>query len=333
MSQAPAYNRKKNFQNDSPDRTDHGALNTEFDAVASTLNVLRQNAAIIQRDDGALAYRSVGFDQLTDAAKAGLATPGPRGLQGIQGIQGVQGVQGDFGPVGASFNADSVGIASERDVYDNRLKGFSFFAINTGLLYFKLSNTMGDWSQGFPLGRGEQGPRGLQGIQGIQGVQGVEGPRGLQGVQGIQGPVGTPDLSTTVRNNTDTPQGVQGTLSAPNFEASGGYKGTSYLIGQSVRMRQRGGRLSIDNGQEQNPSLIDVELNTVYTRGTNVANTGIKLANGDDLGTLFDPSGSSSNKLAGVQVGESSVSITGKTTVTAKLTVENNQLIIKLEAA
>ena len=54
MSQAPAYNRIKNFLENNPDRTDHGALNSELDAVADSINAIRENIAILQKDDGSL---------------------------------------------------------------------------------------------------------------------------------------------------------------------------------------------------------------------------------------------------------------------------------------
>ena len=63
-------------------------------------------------------------------------------------------------------------------------------AIDTGQLFFKLSNTAGDWSAGAPFGRGEAGPAGAQGpagVQGLQGLQGIQGPPGAQGPAGING--------------------------------------------------------------------------------------------------------------------------------------------------
>lgn len=54
MTAATAYNRTKNFLENNPDRTDHSSLNNEFDAVSESINGLRANAALIQKDDGTL---------------------------------------------------------------------------------------------------------------------------------------------------------------------------------------------------------------------------------------------------------------------------------------
>lgn len=76
MSQPPAYARSYSF-------TDHTAnhpndpqpgvsLDNEFDDVALTANAIRANLALIQRDDGALANRAVGPDQLSLELTLGL---------------------------------------------------------------------------------------------------------------------------------------------------------------------------------------------------------------------------------------------------------------------
>jgi microcystin-dependent protein len=112
---------------------------------------------------------------------------GPTGPQGIQGTQGIQ------GPTGNSYSPSATGLTSERATYNAQAKGFSFLDIQTGLIYFKLSATSGDWSPGFGFQRGPQGIQGIQGVQGAQGIQGVQGPTGLQGPigsQGLQGPAG-----------------------------------------------------------------------------------------------------------------------------------------------
>lgn len=183
--QAPAYSRTKNFQENNGASTDHAALNSELDKVALSIDGLRTNAALLQKDDGTLGNEVVGMANLTPEAIASLQVPGPAGAQGIQGIQGIQGVQGVKGDTGASFDADARDLFANRGLYDLQPKGFSMLAMDTGLLYFKLSATGGDWSDGEQFGKGDTGATGAQGIQGIQGIQ------GLQGIQGIPG-VGTP---------------------------------------------------------------------------------------------------------------------------------------------
>jgi len=84
------------------------------------------------------------------------------------------------------------------------------FSLATGYgeIYFKNTDSLGDWSVGIPFGRGprgdqgDQGPIGNQGVQGDQGVIGNSGPQGPQGNVGVQGPQGsTGNLG---------PQGAQG---------------------------------------------------------------------------------------------------------------------------
>ena len=114
---------------------------------------------------------------------AGVAGPqGPQGAMGPAGPAGPQGPQGDVGPMGPagmSFNPDETGPFSERTFYDAELENFSYVATDTGTIYWKLSNAVGDWSQGTPFGRGPQGPAGPTGPQGIQGPKGDTGDRGL----------------------------------------------------------------------------------------------------------------------------------------------------------
>lgn len=64
MAQPAEYNRRKDFTDQDGDDTDHSALNQEFDAAAQSINGIRLNLALIQKDDGALANQSVGSDQL-----------------------------------------------------------------------------------------------------------------------------------------------------------------------------------------------------------------------------------------------------------------------------
>jgi hypothetical protein len=99
--QAPAYNRTKNFTENNPDRTDHAALNAELDNAAESINALRANLDLLQKDDGTLENAIIGLANLTEDAILALRVPGAQGIQGIQGIQGLQGVKGDTGATGA----------------------------------------------------------------------------------------------------------------------------------------------------------------------------------------------------------------------------------------
>lgn len=186
--QAPAYNRTKNFLENNPDRTDHGALNAELDKVALSIDGLRDNAALIQKDDGSLQNSVVALVNLAPDAILALQVPGPVGPVGPVGAVGPAGPQGIKGDVGSSFDADVKDLFANRSLYNLQPKGFSFLAIDTGNLYFKISATSGDWSPGFVYGKGDTG------ATGAVGATGPVGPQGLQGIQGPVGPVGAPGL-------------------------------------------------------------------------------------------------------------------------------------------
>lgn len=98
---------------------------------------------------------------------------GPAGPTGAQGPIGIQGPQGPEGPIGKSFDPDASGLTADRDAYNAEPANFSFLDVETGTVYFKLSNDVGTWSTGVPFGRGPQG------LQGVQGIQGPAGPIGL----------------------------------------------------------------------------------------------------------------------------------------------------------
>lgn len=202
MPQAPAYNRSKNFLENNPDRTDHGALNAELDRAALSINALRANAALLQADDGTLKAEVVGLGALAPSVLAALQVPGPAGPIGPAGPSGPIGLRGPKGDTGASFTADVRDAFANRSLYNLQPKGFAFLAMDTGMLYFKLSAASGDWSDGAVFGKGDtgatgpEGPQGPQGIQGLQGIQGVAGPAGTAGADGLDGVVTSLDTST-----------------------------------------------------------------------------------------------------------------------------------------
>jgi hypothetical protein len=152
---------------------------------------------------------------------AGEAGPqGAAGPIGAQGPQGPTGPQGPEGPAGQSFNPDAAGPTSDRSAYDAEPMGFSFLDTQAGIIYWKLSNTLADWSTGVNFGRGPQGIQGETGLTGPegptgpQGLQGETGAQGLQGIQGEVGPVG-PEGPTGPQGDQGPmgaagPQGVQG---------------------------------------------------------------------------------------------------------------------------
>ena len=129
---------------------------------------------------------------------------GPIGERGPQGPQGVQGPQGETGPQGQSFTPDATGPRDSRSLYDNQNANFTYFALDTATIYYKLTNALGDWSDGVCL-RGDTGEQGPQGIQGEKGDKGDKGDQGEQGIQGEVGPEG-PQGKTGPRGE----QGIQG---------------------------------------------------------------------------------------------------------------------------
>lgn len=68
--------------------------------------------------------------------------------------------QGSKGDKGDAFSVDAVGVTADKTLYNAQPKDFSFLDTTLGMLYFKLSNTSGDWSVGIPFGKGDKGDKG-----------------------------------------------------------------------------------------------------------------------------------------------------------------------------
>ena len=144
---------------------------------------------------------------------------GPIGERGPQGPQGIMGPQGEQGPQGDSFNPDATGSMSDRPQFDNRPRNFSFLALDTATLYFKLSDAVGDWSNGVSL-RGDQGltgPEGEKGEKGEKGDKGDTGPEGPQGEVGPRGPEGP-----------QGEKGDRGEIGPQGLKGEAGVDGTNY---------------------------------------------------------------------------------------------------------
>lgn len=294
--QPTAYNRIKNFEDDSPSLTDHGALNAELDAVALTTGQIRANMALLQADDGSLQPDTVGVAQLTYAAINALATAGPQGSAGPQGPAGPQGIEGPKGDTGASFTADAEGLFAERVAHDSAPKGFSFLALDTHELYFKLSATTADWSGAATFGIGPMGPQGEPGDtgpQGLQGLQGVPGPTGPAGPKGDTGPAGSVDYTIAVRKDTASLQTLIGPVQAQSWRATQYHSAPEYqFTGSALKLTMSGERVRSASGTAKQ----DYEARAYYSEGVDATSTGYKLANGNDIGPLFDPAGSAATK-------------------------------------
>jgi hypothetical protein len=68
MAQPQAYNRETDFTERDGDDTNHPGINTELDAAAQSINEIRNNLALIQRDDGALQNGIVTAESLAPTA-------------------------------------------------------------------------------------------------------------------------------------------------------------------------------------------------------------------------------------------------------------------------
>ena len=88
---------------------------------------------------------------------------GDAGADGDDGAKGDTGDTGDTGDAGSDFIIDEIGPASNRVAYDSEDKGFSYLEDDTHLIFIKISNTSGDWSEGQPFGIGPEGPEGPAG--------------------------------------------------------------------------------------------------------------------------------------------------------------------------
>lgn len=82
MAQPPRYQRKKDFTVDYGSETDHAALNSELDGAATSINALRKNLALIQRDDGKLAQGIVTADSVESDFADELSGRVSSGVQG-----------------------------------------------------------------------------------------------------------------------------------------------------------------------------------------------------------------------------------------------------------
>ena len=93
--------------------------------------------------------------------------------------------KGDKGDKGDAFQVNSIGLKASRSLYDSKIEGFSFLAIDENLIYFKLSNVSGDWSLGAPFGKGDKGDKGDTGIGIVNTVfTSTTDPSGLAGQSG-----------------------------------------------------------------------------------------------------------------------------------------------------
>jgi hypothetical protein len=78
--------------------------------------------------------------------------------------------QGAKGDKGDAFQVNAIGTLTEKSNYDDRSKGFSFLDSDNTEIYFKVSDTVGDWSVPASFGKGDKGDKGDTGV-GIVNIQ------------------------------------------------------------------------------------------------------------------------------------------------------------------
>lgn len=220
----------------------------------------RQGIAGKDGKDGKDGLRGLRGFQGDKGDKGDKGDTGPQGPAGEQGLPGATGPKGD---TGATFNADVKDVSANLSNYASQPKGYSFLCMDTGMLYWKLSDASGDWSEGvqFKGDKGDTGPQGAKGEQGIQGPKGETGDRGPIGERGEKGEIGI--------------QGPQGEQGEKGEKGEKGEVGASFIASVSDLRSERGkyndqtkgfSFLAIDEGKVY-WKLSDTESDTAWSQG------------------------------------------------------------------
>lgn len=155
----------------------------EFDADFAQFNT-DYDTFVIQKNQVDVAITSAQASASSASASATIATNKSNEIKAItvQSTTGAQGTsasasynptdgkftfvipQGSKGDKGESFTVNSSGATAQRALYDAQPAGWSFLDVTTSTLYFKASNTSGDWSSGVPFGKGDKGDTGDTGV-------------------------------------------------------------------------------------------------------------------------------------------------------------------------
>lgn len=112
MAQPPRYDRLKDFAEDYGDNTDHAALNAELDNASSSINKIRENLVLIQRDDGRLQNGIVTPDALSPGITESIITSVSIGIE--EKVQEAQQAASDASNAAAlaSDFASSAGVSA-----------------------------------------------------------------------------------------------------------------------------------------------------------------------------------------------------------------------------
>ena len=172
--------------------------------------------------------------------------------------------QGSKGDRGDNFTPNTQGALANRVTYDGQNGGFSYLATDTGDLYFKLSNTSGNWSTGFPFGKGEEGEPGEAGV-GISSIAKTSGT----------GAAGTTDVYTITLSDTTT----------YNFNVYNGANGQVQSVagrtGAIVLTKADVGLNNVDNTSDLDKPVSTATQNA--KQNTLISGTNIKSFNGISL--------------------------------------------------
>ncbi|MGE4396055.1 MAG: hypothetical protein AB7D34_01220 [Sulfurimonas sp.] len=136
--------------------------------VAADKAVVAADKAVVAADKANVASLELSVTQKhaqiigLGAAAVSLSsgTPASASYNATTGILTIGVPQGLKGDRGEAFNVSAQGLAADRVDYDLQPAGFSYFAEDAGLIYFKNSATSGDWGTGISFGKGDTGPQG-----------------------------------------------------------------------------------------------------------------------------------------------------------------------------
>lgn len=153
-------------------------------------------------------------------------------------------IPGPIGPRGQSLSVDATGLLSERDAHDGEPAGFSFFATDEGLLYFR-EGSFGGWTPGIPFGRGDPGEPGknIELRANSTHIQWrVEGGTwaDLVALSDLEGEPGADGKSVSMQKGATHIQWRLGTDAWQDLIALSDMKGATGDDGKSVELRRQG---------------------------------------------------------------------------------------------
>ena len=139
----------KNASADYATLTAQDAEQTALDVIASA-----NSANIASTKADAILNMTASATTVVSSVPASASYNPATGVMSFNIPQGAQGAKGDRGE---AFVVGATGTLAERVAYDGASKDFSYVATDSGLIYFKKSDTSGDWDTGSPFGKGDTG--------------------------------------------------------------------------------------------------------------------------------------------------------------------------------